>query len=281
MTRESSTLDVHCECGMVYHSAHEHIGRQIKCVKCGRLVEVKSKPDNGSIPHTIRTSATSPRVERVQPLKRTSGDTSSRRRPWILTAASLALAFFVLLLIFLRASNKAVAPSATSNATLTPSPVNDASTPAPPEEVCPSEPASLANGTRLQPDDGITGRGTLTVDNGTSTDAAIELVNTNGDVARYAYVSAHNTLKLSRIEPGTYDLLYTMGTNWVRDDFTCSQSFSQFEDELQYSEPTRGERQGFWEMTVTLHPVANGNAKTKTISANDFHRHINAKSHQN
>ena len=152
--------------------------------------------------------------------------------------------------------------------------------PSAPIELCPSNPVSLANGTRLQTDDGVTGKGTLTVDNGTSTDAAIQLANSNGDVARYAYVRAHNTLKLSRIEPGTYDLLYTMGTNWTGDDFTCLLSFGQFDDELSYSEPTKGDQHGFWEMTVTLHPVLNGNAKTKAISPGDFHRRIHTKSQQ-
>jgi hypothetical protein len=138
---------------------------------------------------------------------------------------------------------------------------------------CPANPRSIQNEARLQPDEGTNGHGTLTVDNGTADDATVQLVNTNNDhISRYAYALAHHKLTLKGIEVGDYQLLFSLGTNWTGDDFTCSPGYSEFDKSLVYSESVVGNRHEFHEMSVTLHPVADGNVKTRTISSADFHR---------
>jgi hypothetical protein len=142
---------------------------------------------------------------------------------------------------------------------------------------CPREPIALANGARLEPDVGLTGEGTLTVDNGTSDDATVELVNINTDESsRYAYIQAHRKLTLKGIEAGAYHLMFSSGTNWAGDDFTCSPSYSEFEKELVYAESVVGNRHRFHEMSVTLHTVPQGNVEIKTISRADFRHRLHA-----
>jgi hypothetical protein len=148
------------------------------------------------------------------------------------------------------------------------------------EADCPAEVISLPNGARIQPDIGLTGEGTLTVDNGTTDDATVKLVGTNTeDTFRYAYIRGGNKLTLTRIEPGIYHLMFSLGTNWTGDDFTCSPSYSQFEKELVYSESVVGNKHGFDKISVTLHQVPEGNAKTRTISRSEFRHRLHAPSH--
>jgi hypothetical protein len=152
-------------------------------------------------------------------------------------------------------------------------------TPNPPATDCPSQPHSLPNGARLQSDVGINGKGTLTVDNGTSDDAAVELVDSDtGYTSRYAYVRAYNKLTFTGIEVGTYHLMFSSGENWAGDDFTCSPSYSEFEKDLVYSESVVDNRHQFHEMSVTLHEVPEGNVKTSAISRADFHRYTQGRS---
>lgn len=236
------SLDVRCECGRVYHSSSEHVGKQIKCTNCGRLVEIK-----------IRSEA---------------AYTSNRHRfpRWGLWAALASLAVLVVGVYLAIKTGRAN----TNSGTVTPNPA---------AADCPSEPHSLLNGARLQPDVGTSGKGKLTVDNGTSDDATVELVNTGSDyTSRYAYVQANHKLTLTGIEVGTYDLMFTSGANWVGDDFTCSPSYSEFEKELVYSESVVANEREFHEMSVTLHEVPEGNVKTRTISRADFHRRTQGRS---
>lgn len=147
---------------------------------------------------------------------------------------------------------------------------------------CPTNPHSLPNGARLQPDVGISGHGTLTVDNGTSDDATVELVDTDSeDTSRYAYIRAHQKLTMTGIEVGAYHLMFSLGSNWLEDDFTCSPSYSEFENEMVYSEPVVGNVHKFHEMTVTLHRVLQGNARTRTLSRADYHRRTQRRGNSN
>lgn len=290
----SETLDIRCDCGKVYHSSSEHVGRHIKCTNCGRLVEVKAPSISKSIRNIedIQTESTvrQPRTSSSDAIK---GRRFSRWGLWL--ALALAAVLIVVILSYRKTGNantRAVTPNIAANESSPPHDSTQGSPVSLPESQptgtlrtplvedtsagldCPTVPHSLPNGARLQPDVGTNGHGTLTVDNGTSDDATVELVNAGGDVtSRYAYIRANHKLTLTGIEVGTYHLMFTQGFNWVGDDFTCSPSYSEFEKELVYSESIEGNKHEFHEMSVTLHSVLQGNVKTRTISRADFHHH--------
>lgn len=293
-------LDVRCECGRIYHSSSEHVGRHIKCNDCGRIVEVKA-PSNAK---SIRDIQAVQNESAVRP-PRTQVTYSIKRRPFshsgLWLAVALAAILIVAVLYFRKTDNantRAVTPHVPANGLASPhdsvqgppisfpesrstessgTPMASGANSAGAD--CPGSPNSFLNGARLQPDVGTDGHGTLTVDNGTSEDATIELVNTVGDyTSRYAYIRAQQKVTLTGIEAGTYQLMFTQGANWVGDDFTCSPSYNEFDKELVYSESVEGNKREFHEMSVTLHPVLEGNVKTRAISRADFHRHTQGRS---
>jgi hypothetical protein len=287
----SETLDIRCECGRVYHSSSEHIGRRIKCANCGRLVEVKAPP-NPKPNRNIQTGSTVTQPMTGAPGAK-KGRPFSRRGLWLALASAAILIAVALYSRKTYISNtRAITPniatkesssahdSAQGSSVSHPEfqPTGTPGTPSGEDTStgmnCPAISRSLSNGARLQPDVGTNGHGTLTVDNGTSDDATVELVNIGDDyTSRYAYIRANHKLKLTGVEAGTYHLLFTQGVNWVGDDFTCSPSYSEFEKELVYSESVEGNKHEFHEMSVTLQSVLLGNVKTKAISPADFHRH--------
>jgi hypothetical protein len=125
------------------------------------------------------------------------------------------------------------------------------------------------------PDVGTGGLGRLSIDNGTAQDAAVALVDFDSEEAvRYVYIAAHRKYTMRDIEVGKYRLRFELGGNWVDDDFTCSPSFSEFEKALQFVEPSREDEQYYKVVSVTLHPVLEGNARTTSISRTQFRRSL-------
>jgi hypothetical protein len=123
---------------------------------------------------------------------------------------------------------------------------------------------SLPNGARIAPDIGVDGHGELNVNNGTAEDAEIILYNVERDEqARRINVKAHDLFQITGIPVGTYELKYALGS-----------SFYEFERSLDYTEHRTEEAEHSWvnykEISVTLHPVLGGNARTKQISRGDF-----------
>jgi hypothetical protein len=118
------------------------------------------------------------------------------------------------------------------------------------------------------------GRGELTIQNGTETDAVAILRGIGGDDVRRVYVRAHSTAESADIPTGRYQLLFTSGQTWVPEieDFCESRGYSGFNDPFLFREvrSVDGVRYSTW--TVTLQPVAGGDARVHPISPEDFHR---------
>lgn len=117
----------------------------------------------------------------------------------------------------------------------------------------------------------------LLITNGTGYDAAVRLVDsTTGRTIRFVYVQASAADKVSGIEPGSYRLIFTTGTDWVAAcrGFMRASSYSEFEDELVFRVSSTEDEDSITTWTthgeVTLNPVFGGNAKTRKIDRRRF-----------
>jgi hypothetical protein len=137
----------------------------------------------------------------------------------------------------------------------------------------PTEYRSLPNGARISPDVGSDGHGLLAVDNGTSEDAKVVLYDTAKDEKiREVYVQAGNSIRITGIPTGTYQLKYTTGLDWFEQDevFRVNPSYNAFEKEFRYTEQEDGNKILYHDISVTLHPVVGGKAHTRKISRREF-----------
>ena len=128
-------------------------------------------------------------------------------------------------------------------------------------------------GTNLIRPRSIGGRGVLRISNGTSSDAIAKLVDsTTNKTRRLVYIQASSDGTISGIDTGDYILKFSLGTGYAKDEgrFLYSQSYSKFDDILDFREYRIGDEIRWKEFEVTLNPVIGGNAQTSPISASDF-----------
>ncbi|MGB9178408.1 MAG: hypothetical protein WCB68_04100, partial [Pyrinomonadaceae bacterium] len=128
-------------------------------------------------------------------------------------------------------------------------------------------------GTNLIRPRSIGGRGVLRISNGTSSDAIAKLVDSaTNKTRRLVYIQASSNGTISGIETGDYILKFSLGTGYVKDEgrFLYSQSYSKFDDILDFREYRTDDGIRYSIFEVTLNPVIGGNAQTSPISAADF-----------
>lgn len=144
-----------------------------------------------------------------------------------------------------------------------------------------SPPMSLPNGTEITPAR-KNGHSMLTVDNGTSNDATIKLVYVDRPKKhyRFAYVKAKSKISLQNINSGNYYLQFCMGQDWDQQTkkFKRDLSYARFNEPMEFNEFKEEisrddkiiERVKYSRVSVTLHPVVAGTARTHSISKEDF-----------
>jgi hypothetical protein len=120
---------------------------------------------------------------------------------------------------------------------------------------------------------GKQGPGTLAVENGTSQHAIAKLIDTVSNMKlRSFFIRSNTTGGINLIPNGRYRLVFAFGEKVAqeKDRFVTASGFSAFQETLDYSTTDTGDGIQFAKYHVTLQPVANGNAKTQTISENEF-----------
>jgi hypothetical protein len=139
---------------------------------------------------------------------------------------------------------------------------------------------SLPNGAEIRKPRHLNGHGELTVENGTSFDAVIHLVDLNsGKTVRTFYIRAGNTFTERQIAPGLYGLYFTTGSDWnvASKVFNSSASYSQFARKVEYSEnpdPDAGKIK-YSTYKITLQPVPGGDAATYPLDKDAFDKMMN------
>ena len=128
-------------------------------------------------------------------------------------------------------------------------------------------------GTNLMRPRSVGGRGVLRISNGTSSDAIAKLVDSaTNKTRRLVYIQAFSDGTIKGIDTGDYMLKFSLGTGYVKNEerFLYSQSYSKFDDILDFQEYRTDDGIRWNEFEVTLNPVIGGNARTSPISAADF-----------
>ena len=134
----------------------------------------------------------------------------------------------------------------------------------------------LESGMNISQPLGTSGRGTLTISNGTRYDAAALLDEETGEtktVWRFVYVRARDSITIKNISPCQCRLFFALGTDWdtPKKKFRMAKSFSLFDDRLRFTESERSAMT----YSVSLHPVREGTAKTSQLSEEEFEKHKN------
>jgi hypothetical protein len=134
---------------------------------------------------------------------------------------------------------------------------------------------SLRTGTDVAGEPTTEGHGTLTVKNGTSDDAVVQLYSPAENTSiREKYVKARDSLKIEGIPTGSYRLAFTTGTGWneANAGFDCGEDFNEFDRIFTYTEAMEDDGIRYDAVSVTLHPVLNGNIRTRGLSREEFRR---------
>ncbi len=138
---------------------------------------------------------------------------------------------------------------------------------------------SLENGTEIRRRLRTGGLGELTVDNGTSGDAVVNLVYTpTNRVIRSFYVRAGSSFTERGIRSGSYDVYFSAGTDWNPNlrRFNRDVSYVRFGKELQYTEEPNGNNEIEYEKhEITLQPVIGGNVLSTPVDEATFDQLLN------
>ena len=265
-------IDFTCrQCGAVYHSQEAHVGKQVRCNQCGSLVAIVPPADHG----VVQQQPAFPSAGK----RRVSQTGGKRRRVYPFAIVVTAIGLAIVSLVFLR--HPSVPRQSTSKQpniaqpVASPNPQTDGNTPTRLPDPRPTEYNSLPTGARIEEDIGTHGHGNLTVDNGTSEDAVVQLSDVGTDqTVRWFFVKAHSSAHKARIPQGIYRLTFTTGLNWVEreDTFSWQPSYYEFERTFEYSEHRDSEGVQYKTISVTLNPVLFGNVRTKTITREEFLR---------
>jgi hypothetical protein len=139
-------------------------------------------------------------------------------------------------------------------------------------------PRRLANGTIIA---GLhlDGNGTLEIDNGTANDAVIKVVDQRTHRALEAcYILAERKVSIGHVPDGEILVYFASGSDFDSSlgGFTRDKGFSKFVDALAFTTEVLPTADGIntqsTTFTLTLHPVANGNAKTSAVDEAEFLR---------
>jgi hypothetical protein len=118
--------------------------------------------------------------------------------------------------------------------------------------------------------------GSLEVSNGTNLDAYVKLVEPASDIlVGSLYVKANATLTLNQVPDGIYQVLFVLGEGWNADtqSFAQNKSFARFDESLNFTTTPLSNGIEYSVFRLTLHPVANGNARTSGLDEQEFNRY--------
>jgi hypothetical protein len=132
-----------------------------------------------------------------------------------------------------------------------------------------------ANGTEAELLRSADGHGTLAVTNGNLQDAAVILADQadQGD-DRLMYIRSGQQATMTGILPGQYRIKFQIGKGWDKraEQFLCVTSTDVFDKTKSFTEEERANGIEFSRLSITLHKVVGGNARTSAIDHRAFVR---------
>ena len=282
-------------CGRKNFSGEEHVGKMLKCGGCDRPVLIGTYKSQQAPVKWSQQDGTATVKSAGRWSKRHS---ALKQWHWVAgTLGIVAVAFLYLMIRSSDATDKAdvfdkAAPIHASN-TAEPPPVQtstppvQASTSEPPQdpffasgaaptvEDCEAKVAESRHttGEELGPFTHNTGRGLLSLVNGTGTDAVVLLFSSDtGTLARSVFIRKHQTARLARLSPDKYWVRVTVGDDWddhEREFLKCVDYF-EFPHEYTFAETERDDGIEYDKLTLTLNEVPDGNVRKVRISRQAF-----------
>lgn len=285
-------MDVACpQCGLIHHSEEAHIGKHLRCARCGAVVPILEAARD-----IVHQTATAPpaksasRVRQATPSKSAIRFKSSYTTPvavGVLTAVAIAFLPNLFHTAKSRTQQEHLQAKPSSQDTNIDFQIVDEE-PLPKrdkphvDDPRPVEYNSLPTGTRIIDSTDSNGNGELAVENGTSNDAVICLNRSDSDVNETVlgfFVKSGSTAHIHKIPEGAYSVAFTTGLNWVEDkgEFSWHPEYDEFEHAFDFSEQRVGDRLQYDSLRVTLHTVPHGNISARKITRERFlkgHKHI-------
>jgi hypothetical protein len=275
-------ITVKCDCGESYRANEEHLGRSIRCRKCGCILTVRS-------PAAVSPATTSPTSDVV------SANTRSKQRWWQGTRvrnSAIAAGLIAAVALAYRNNTSQSRPSATAHepgatnhqSELVPAMRPDTPNPQPAAEdpvaalaslgdsATPSDSSCTGLATRPATNDDLVGGelggySSISIANGTRADAVVALVNkSRQELIRQIFVRRGETGQLRSLPAGSYSLRFALGEGYLSDGGFCSLfSASEFDRPILLREIHDDEGIRYSADEITLHGVVNGNARAHSI----------------
>ncbi len=274
-------IDIKCSCGEVYHADERFVGQTIKCRFCNSLLKVElPKIEARESTESFASADVELQNERIQIKKKKPY--SIRKTDAIVVG--IAIVIFIIYLVTNNLKNTSTSTTySNTNSTNQNAPTQN-STPEPYIEpvkvVSPYKGNQLQNGASPLNNCFNTieygGSATLTIKNGSSSDAIICLYNVGkGRTVINEYVRKNTNHTINHIKQGNYKIRVLYGNDWnptitnscgTNGNFESDVSFSEFDG----TDFIRDDDTGYSTITITLYTVSNGNATTTRIASNTF-----------
>jgi ribosomal protein S27E len=282
-------IDIPCPgCDQTYHADEGHAEREFQCLTCGRRLRV---PSTGHYP--VASAGAVPRSPGHAASAAPDGRRTRRTRPWWIPAVAVGSLVGLAVMALLMSGRTGItavpepgwedrprAPLAPYDLAADRSPTlstpfsSFGSTLERAASCLRPHPDSLPNGQDIVTPRGPSGLGTLRVENGTTRDAVVKVIDAGSrETYRLTYVRARSDTTLRNLGPGTLRLQFALGADWdaFAEKFRCTPSYSEFVDPLVFVERPLPDETIFSTFTVTLHPVPEGKARTRALDEATFY----------
>jgi hypothetical protein len=253
-------ITVKCSCGEIYHTEKQNVGRKLRC-KCGKILEIIAPPhfqDTSPIKESEKVAnqhcQSKPKIE------------SNWKHRAIIASICALLVFLIGPTIWMDFfPDKELSTNYSTSGSTIPAPAGkfQQSSPSCPLENIVRPQSSYEIGGRNR--DGL---GKLQIDNGTQYDAIASLVNEVSNVSvRAIFIRSQQNGYMTSIPKGQYHVQFQIGSDYLKYEgrFCRTKCSYEFENKFDYSETKSDRGITYSSYSVTLHPVLEGTARTKTI----------------
>ena len=261
-------ITLHCTCGERFQADDAHAGKRIRC-RCGLLVRIPGVPVQVSAQYHAHTSLGASTDPTSAP---SPGARSSRRGAWVTVGAAVSLVFLVFLVSVSRGGREGVPTQRTTPTIPSPAASSPPAVTALQPQPCPADSVIQPRSSTELGADHRGGLGRLSVSNGSQFDAVAVLLGAANDVPlRAIYIRRDELGVITQLPPGRYRLRFQFGSSWHVSRYFCQVvGTSEFDDQFDFDEVEDSDGVEYKTFEVTLHPVPQGTATTRSIPNTAF-----------
>jgi hypothetical protein len=230
------------KCGNLHHADEAHDGRMLRCFRCGEPVQIKLIQQRGPV-----ASSRAAQGQVMRPHRGPSKWPYSRHWNALANRFRVALIAVTVSLVIFAVWKALPTPKAQLH-------------------------RSLLTGSRLRADRNNEGRGILTVDNSSGTDAVLKISESTGQTVRCVYIRQHSKVDLEDLSIGSYQARFALGEDWdaQAQAFTRPDGYYEFGKTLVFEETQLSDGIQFSHNEITLNTTLDGNVPRLDISKATF-----------